>query len=196
MGTHLTRSMSPEEAYGALANIAIGASLELEADFVPWSRSERRKSDPTWRCMTWNVRLVQTAPYRRTVVETIYSKGVGHITYSKAVPPRTKMQQELESLAIESPRWIERDQLYMVTTGFQERATFAKPTLVDVLGSCLSDADVMNYSGFGDWANALGYDTDSIKARDTFLACVDIALRARAALGEDFDAALKISAYL
>jgi hypothetical protein len=44
----------------------------------------------------------------------------------------------------------------------------APPTAEEVLDCLLSDAMALEYDTFEDWASDYGYDTDSIKARDTF----------------------------
>lgn len=45
------------------------------------------------------------------------------------------------------------------------------PTAADVLYSLLSDSEARNQS-FADWCADLGYDSDSIKALNTYNACV------------------------
>lgn len=59
-----------------------------------------------------------------------------------------------------------------------------KPDAVDVLYSLVMDSSVLDYAGFEDWASEYGYDTDSRQAESTYRACLDIALKLRAAIGE------------
>lgn len=59
------------------------------------------------------------------------------------------------------------------------------PDSLDVLYSLISDSDVLNHSAFEDWAGELGFDADSRKAESIYRACLEIALKLRAALGDD-----------
>ena len=59
------------------------------------------------------------------------------------------------------------------------------PTIDDVLGSLASDARVMDCRNFSEWADDYGYDTDSLKARKIYDACIEIALQLKALLGSD-----------
>lgn len=58
------------------------------------------------------------------------------------------------------------------------------PDAADVLYSLLSDSGVLNYSRFEEWAESLGYETDSRKAESIYRACLEIALQLRNAIGE------------
>lgn len=58
------------------------------------------------------------------------------------------------------------------------------PDSCDVLACLIMDSDVLNAGGFESWAGDLGFDTDSIKARATYDACLETALALRAGLGE------------
>ena len=51
-----------------------------------------------------------------------------------------------------------------------------EPTSADVLYSLLLDAEAYSQP-FHEWADNFGYDKDSIKAHDTYRACVDSGLR-------------------
>lgn len=56
-----------------------------------------------------------------------------------------------------------------------------------VLECLLSDASVEYNRSFEDWAGDLGYDTDSRKAEKIYKACLKIAKKLHALLGDDFD---------
>lgn len=63
----------------------------------------------------------------------------------------------------------------------------AEPILPDVesvIYSLISDSDVLNYGTFEEWAETFGYETDSRSAESTYRACLEIALKLRAAIGE------------
>lgn len=59
------------------------------------------------------------------------------------------------------------------------------PALVDVLYSLVSESDALNYTRFDDWAESLGYNTDSRAAETSYRACLDIGLKLRAMFGSD-----------
>lgn len=58
------------------------------------------------------------------------------------------------------------------------------PTLYDVF--CSLKADATNGETFDDWCANYGYDTDSRKAMDTYLACQQSEVEARKLLGSDW----------
>jgi hypothetical protein len=59
------------------------------------------------------------------------------------------------------------------------------PKTADVVHSLIMDASVLDSGGFEDWASELGYDTDSRNAESIYRACLEIALKLRAGLGEN-----------
>lgn len=60
------------------------------------------------------------------------------------------------------------------------------PTAYDVLYCLISDADVENYD-FEEWAENLGYDTDSRKAEKTYNQCVAQTKKLHKFLGDDYE---------
>lgn len=64
------------------------------------------------------------------------------------------------------------------------RGTPILPDSLDVLHSLISDSDVLDAGGFESWASDFGYDADSRKAESIYRACLDIALKLRAGIGE------------
>ncbi len=65
-------------------------------------------------------------------------------------------------------------------------AVLDDPSPADVISSLCSDACAGEMS-FEDFCGDFGYDTDSIRARDTWEACRAIGPRVRRFLGSDFD---------
>jgi len=59
------------------------------------------------------------------------------------------------------------------------------PELVDVLYSIVMDSDVLNTSGFEDWANNYGYDTDSRQAEKIYQSCLEQSLKFKGMIGQD-----------
>ena len=64
------------------------------------------------------------------------------------------------------------------------KAPAIAPDPVDVLYSLTLDSGVLDYGTFEDWAAEFGYDTDSRSAEAAYRACLEIALKLRAAIGD------------
>jgi hypothetical protein len=58
------------------------------------------------------------------------------------------------------------------------------PDPADVIHSLVMDSSVLDAGGFEGWAGDFGYDTDSRSAEATYRACLEIALKMRAAFGD------------
>lgn len=75
-----------------------------------------------------------------------------------------------------------------MTTPFYTGSALGEPSLADVMECLASDAStVENSRGFEDWAEDLGYDTDSRSAEATYQACVKQTDKLRRLLGSDFE---------
>ena len=70
-----------------------------------------------------------------------------------------------------------RNVAYEVGSGLthDKRGRTVHPTVADVLHSLTLDASCVEYRSFGDWCDDFGYDTDSRKALEMFLACGETA---------------------
>lgn len=66
----------------------------------------------------------------------------------------------------------------------REKAKY--PTIKDVLYSLVMDSDALNYQ-FHEWCDNFGYGHDSIKAKETYDACIQNAIKLRS-LGFDIEA--------
>lgn len=58
------------------------------------------------------------------------------------------------------------------------------PSVVDIMHALLNDSSVLNAGGFTDWCSELGFNPDSINHKAIYDACVEIALKLRAAFGD------------
>ena len=58
------------------------------------------------------------------------------------------------------------------------------PNPLDVLYSLAMDSSVLDHATFESWASEFGYDTDSRSAESIYRACLEIALKLRAAMGD------------
>ena len=163
---------------------AIVESLGLTVDsvFVPFSQSRNKGNKEM--TLNWAVTVRRNG---REVLTTDYSAGIAHApSYNaKAKTPserdlmlRAECETGQRSLGM---RWGHRGE---VQHGTGERNAI-KPDAIDVLYSLAMDSDVLDYPSFEDWASNFGYEVDSRKAETTYRACLDIALKLRASLGDD-----------
>lgn len=147
--------------------------LTIHVQFVPWSQS--RNKGETSRSLNW---LVTLKVRDRPILTTDYSAGVGHCPcYRSLVSPR------FGHLSIHDAELIKQE----TETG--QTATLARkpilPDICNVVYSLASDADVLNYPTFESWAENYGYDVDSRRAEVMYRACLESALKLRAALGDE-----------
>lgn len=61
---------------------------------------------------------------------------------------------------------------------------------------CSLKADATGGETFGDWCSSYGYDTDSRKALDTYLACQESEERSRRFFGADWPLIVKDEDYV
>ncbi|TIW00620.1 MAG: hypothetical protein E5V77_09360 [Mesorhizobium sp.] len=74
------------------------------------------------------------------------------------------------------------------------RKPIPAPSIGDVLQSLARDSDVLDAGGFESWAADYGYDTDSRAAESIYRACLEIAMKLRAGLGESLLAEIRLAA--
>jgi hypothetical protein len=184
---------------------AIG--LTMTATFVPFSQSRNAKpadsmlasSSPQgletkpWSSLNWRVTLHLDG---RAILETDYSQGEGHAPAYKLKTDGTRYGESLKAKAIAAEIETGRVHLFgegvMYRDGIRDtRKPIDPPPLADVLYSLASDASVLDAGGFEAWAEDLGYSTDSRKAEASYRACLEIALKLRAAIGEEGLTALR-----
>lgn len=182
-----------EIAREQLAALMAREGLTVAATFVPFSRS--RNADATtsdgrpWVTLNWRVQLVKAG---RNMIETDYSAGSAHTPaynapaslFVTAHMPERRAREELEAWECENGFAGH----YLIGTIRRRGPSSAYPPLmpdpVAVFSSLLTDSDVLNYSGFEEWASSFGYDPDSRKAESIYRACLEIAVKLRNGLGE------------
>lgn len=192
--------MTPAEKVQAFAD---AHGITMRAEFVPFSRSRHADGKGTgdggkpWLSLNWRVTLAKGG---RDFLATDYSMGSGNAPGAKASATRLASAHKPEASArADLIAWeceLGIAGTYFLgdlapQTGASRRPIV--PPLADVLYSLQSDADVLNYGGFEDWAPDLGYDPDSRKAEAIWRACIEIALKLRAAIGDDGLAALAVA---
>ena len=175
---------------GDRAAIISGLGLTVESVFVPFSQSRNKaEKNPS---LNWRVTVKHNG---RAILETDYSAGSGHCpAYNASVREMGGRNSLMRDGAI---RWeCERGFAarafdnagspsgYVVREMNPKNRHPLQPDSLDVLASLAMDSDVIDAGGFESWASNLGYDTDSRKAEAIYQACLDIALKLRAALGD------------
>jgi hypothetical protein len=154
--------------------------LTVTSRFIPFSQS-RNKAEK-YKSLNWEVtvHLGDVA-----ILSTLYSAGIAHAPsykHSDKAETHHRVNWECENgYKAQGVRWGRTPEAY----GAMVERNAIKPDTLDVLYSLAMDADALEYAGFEDWANSLGYDTDSRKAEKVFTECLGIALKLRHALGEE-----------
>jgi hypothetical protein len=178
--------------------------VTVESTFVPYSQSRHAKAGgiggegKPWPSLNWSVRIMAPGPADRfgaraprEVVATDYSAGSDHAPASKADKAKIARAASFYGRSDSVTRadmiaWELENGRAVASAfggGFSGRDAI-KPDPCDVLHSLARDSDVIDAGGFEEWARDLGYDTDSRKAESIYRACLEIALKLRAGLGE------------
>lgn len=190
--------LTPAERIDAFA-AAYG--LTMAAEFVPYSVAKMRPgwdtSDGTpWRGLTWKVQILRDG---REILATDYSAGTAHCPGYRAsgaalavsgIFPEKRARAALIDWEIENGKAGRYSHGWSGPVSAKPPRPIL-PELRDVLHSLAIEASVLDAGGFEDWAADFGYDTDSRKAEATYRACLEIALKLRASLGDDGLTALR-----
>ena len=160
--------------------------LTIKSEFVPWSQSRNFEQDlPTSKKnLNWRVTLMLG---EREVITTDYSAGIAHCPSY-----------------LQSARWtLDYDATieHEVETGKRARPTGSGifngkvivPDRIGVIWSLLMDSDVIDYSNFEDWADSVGFDSDSRKAEAIYKACLEIGLKMRNGIDHNSMVKLKLA---
>jgi hypothetical protein len=153
-------------------------NIKIEAVFVPWSNSRNFKkgAKPSERSLNWYVILIRNG---REILSTDYMQGIG---YAPAYKRITSIKHgwtvpNTDALIRETEQGVTRDKF--------GKASPLLPEPVDVVASLVLDCSVLDCGGFEDWAAEYGFDADPRKAEAIYRQCLEIALKLRAAVGED-----------
>lgn len=146
------------------ANLREVYGIACDMVFVPQSQS--RNKDEKRASLNWLVTI-----RRGRVAKTFeYSQGIGHAPKLGKGPhgftPRYPALVTVHDAEIERS-WAEK--------GTYKGKKLTPPTMEDVLYCLTTEADVINYQGFEDWAQCMGYDEDSRSAEAIYKACLDTA---------------------
>lgn len=167
---------------------AAALKLTMETEFVPFSKSRNAKPQDdgkVWRSLNWRVTIKRDG---RDVLTTDYSAGEAHCPAYK--------QDRAQAMRLYGKGGIEQRIAYEIEHGLsaanlpggqiigRSKAPIL-PDIESVLASLTMDSDVIDYATYEEWADNFGYDPDSRKGEATYRACLEIALKLRAAIGED-----------
>jgi hypothetical protein len=182
-----------------IRNAATALGLTMSAVFVPFSLSRNAVAkdgqEKPWRSLNWRVTLERNG---RPFITTDYSAGEGNAPSYNAKMPRAYQYGNEKRFRADAIAWE-------IENGFAARVSFGggfiaadrkkplMPSIEDVLSSLVLDSSVLDSAGFEDWASDLGYDPDSRTAETIYRACLETALKLRAAIGEAGIEALRIA---
>jgi hypothetical protein len=154
--------------------------LSMSYKFVPFSMS--RNKDEKHKSLNWIVTLNR----RETSLSFEYSAGIAHCpAYSRPLRANTHYDKRMKQEAV-AAECEHGKPLRMTTVGWMP-PNGAKPIIpkdADVIHSIVLDASVLDEPSFESWADNCGYDTDSRKAEAVYKACLEIALKLRAMIGD------------
>lgn len=166
---------------------AAECGLTMTAQFVPWSQS-RNKGDK-YPSLNWLLTLTNG-------VHTLtldYMQGCAHLPHYEHRFAHYVVYADVVREACETGKSrLQSGKRNAYDACGADRLVFriAKvepPALADVLYCLVSDASVLDYGAFEEWAREFGYDEDSRTAEKTYRQCLEHALKLRQML--DLDAA-------
>lgn len=183
-----------ENYAGKRAEIIAREKLTIEAVFVPWSQSrnagkktERKFTDTTPvldMSLNWKIRLKHNG---REIITTDYSAGCGHIPDYR-FQEKSKAYHDYILSVCEIGKYISipknADMFRYLNNSFLKALRIKPPDSESVLYSLIMVSSVLDAGGFDNWSEDLGYDTDSREAEKIYKACLEIALKIRAGLGD------------
>lgn len=157
----------------SLVNFLTERGLEVEGDFVPFSKS--RNANERHYSLNWIGRIKSKS---RVVLSADYQQGEGHLPSYKQFARRTVMYDELLKSEAETGR-KHRGENFLFPMG--KRIPFPAE---DFLQCIALDCEAINAGCFEAWAEDVGFDPDSRKAEAIYRTCLNYALALRSALGE------------
>jgi hypothetical protein len=151
--------------------------LSIRAEFVPFRHSRNAKNKQ--KSLNWFITVMLGG---RAILRTDYSAGVAHCPAygAKGLGMRD---------CIMRTNAINEECEHGITHGLRGRKI--EPDALDVFYSLVMDSSVFDCGTFEDWADNFGYEHNSRSAEATYRACLDAALKLRAALGESGLTALR-----
>lgn len=161
-----------------IENLAAELGLTMTARFIPWSLSRYAKEKSP--SLNWEVNISHNG---EPIIETEYMAGYGHCpSYKSDGKYRYRSSDDWQLINWECENG-KRGRLLNSADHIVGREPIM-PEFASVLHSLVMDSEAIDYAGFEDWADNIGYDRDSRKAETVYRQCVEQALKLRASLGE------------
>jgi hypothetical protein len=153
----------------AIARHELSVTVTRDPDTTPVAKGE----SPTFRfsCVV--------SRGTRHILTTQYRMGIGHNRFPADLKVSSRYRDGLLRAATQGA-----GKMRYPGASWKTVDVWPTPDATDVLSSLCTDASVLDSSGFEDWASEFGYDTDSRQAESTYRACLEIALKLRAAIGD------------
>ncbi len=153
--------------------------LTVKSVFVPYSIS--RNAADGWESLNYRVTLLKNG---REVMTSDYGMGIAHCPAYKNPVTFANGKRDAHATNVRVRREIE-DGRACDRWGFTHKGAPILPDPCDVVYSLFMDAGTAADEGcFENWAQSLGFSTDSRKAEASYRECVDTFLKLRAALGD------------
>ena len=181
--------MEPKEV---IEMVAKELGLTMTTTFVPWSVS--RNAGEKQRSLNWKIALLKDG---KEFLTTDYMAGIGHCPSYKGerstIDGQALLNWECENgkvgwsgangISSKMRRVTGVPNAFGNTERWQSQRIL--PDLAGVIASLCMDAEAIDRKSFSEWATDLGYNADSIKAHETYKACLSIGLALRCALGDE-----------
>ena len=157
------------------AELVFTLGLSYDATFVPFSKSRHAK--PKFQLRDLQLNWIVLLSRNGVALRVDYSAGIAHI-------PGYKHHHRL--CVDDYNRVVEACELgkYHVNGSFWHTREIPAPNLADVMYSLVSDSTAIEYANFEEWADNLGFNSDSRKDEAIYKQCLDIALKLRLMLGD------------
>lgn len=151
--------------------------LTYTATFIPTKQPADKVRHPQlhWICTFTKGQQSMTIPYREGCAHVVGYQQFHKNNYEKWL--HDAVIREACETGVVRTNWKH-------DLCFYRKVKQPEPTLTDVLYCLVMDSDVLNTSGFEEWAKNLGYDTDSRKAEKTYRACLEQSLQLKSLIGQ------------
>lgn len=148
--------MNTTDTKQAIIDWCAAREIAYGVEFIPKKQPKEKSPQLHWRI---------TLSRRSHTMSCEYKQGMGHVV---GYAQQNRPNQEACRATCETGK------LYKVTDScvWETHKDQPPPHLANVLYALVSEADVMNYLGFEDWASNLGYDPDSRQAEKIYLQCL------------------------
>jgi len=158
--------------------------IKVTAEFVPWSKSRNFKKEPKATDLNLNWKVTVWHGAAAILLDIDYMAGQAHCPSYKQASRWTLEYAAQIDFECEYGKEAGRFNYgFGIVRKLNDKPIM--PDACDVVYCLLSDAGVLDYGSFEDWADNMGYDQDSREAEQFYRACLATSLKLRSALGED-----------